>query len=138
MNDGGIVPYELTVQLLTQALIANPAKNYLIDGFPRAVDQAIYFEQHVCECQTVLYYEVDEDVLTERCRKRAETSGRSDDNEETLKKRFNAYNEQTKPVLELYQKFGKVRKIDASGDINDVYKLTKQALLPEISGNSFL
>lgn len=44
MNEGGIVPYELTVSLLVNALIANPAKNYLIDGFPRAVDQAFYFE----------------------------------------------------------------------------------------------
>lgn len=44
MASGGIVPHETTVQLLVNALIANPSKNYLIDGFPRAVDQAIYFE----------------------------------------------------------------------------------------------
>lgn len=50
VNDGGLVPFELTVQVLINGLIANPSKNYLIDGFPRAVDQAIYFEQHVCEC----------------------------------------------------------------------------------------
>ncbi len=50
MAAGAIVPHELTVSLLVNALIANPAKNYLIDGFPRAVDQAIYFEQNVLEC----------------------------------------------------------------------------------------
>lgn len=43
--DGGLVPHELTVKILINALIANPSENYLIDGFPRAVDQAIYFEQ---------------------------------------------------------------------------------------------
>jgi adenylate kinase len=64
--------------------------------------------------------------------KRATSSTRSDDNIETLKKRFKSYNEQTKPVLDLYSRFGKVRKIDASRDVNDVYKLTKQALVPEI------
>ena len=50
MNEGGLVPFELTVQILINGLIANPYKNYLIDGFPRAVDQAVYFEQNVCEC----------------------------------------------------------------------------------------
>jgi len=50
MAVGGIVPHELTVSLLINALIANPSKNYLIDGFPRAIDQAIYFEQNVMEC----------------------------------------------------------------------------------------
>ena len=126
------MPYELTVQLLTNALIANPAKNYLIDGFPRAVDQAIYFEQNVSECQTVLFYEVEETVLEERCMARAKSSGRADDNPEPLKKRFQAYTESTRPVVDMYSRFGKVRHIDASGDVNAVYKLTKEALLPEI------
>mmetsp|Transcript_22762 Transcript_22762/g.21968 ORF Transcript_22762/g.21968 Transcript_22762/m.21968 type:complete len:122 (+) Transcript_22762:7-372(+) len=48
--EGGLVPCELTVGVLINGLIANPSKNYLIDGFPRATDQAIYFEQNVCEC----------------------------------------------------------------------------------------
>lgn len=50
MTDGGIAPSELTIGLLVNALIANPSKNYLIDGFPRAVEIAIYFEQNVMEC----------------------------------------------------------------------------------------
>jgi len=44
MKEGGLIPYQLTVQVLINALIANPSKNYLIDGFPRALDQAQYFE----------------------------------------------------------------------------------------------
>jgi adenylate kinase len=44
MEKGELVPYELTVQILISALIANPSKNILIDGFPRQVEQAIYFE----------------------------------------------------------------------------------------------
>lgn len=38
VNEGNLVPYELTVQVLQNALLANPSKNYLIDGFPRAND----------------------------------------------------------------------------------------------------
>lgn len=51
---------------------------------------------------------------------------------ETLLKRFKAFNEQSKPVVDLYAKFGKVRKIDATGDINEVYAKTKRAILPEV------
>jgi len=56
----------LTVQVLVNALIANPAKNYLIDGFPRAKDQAIYFEQVVGEVQTILYFNTAAEVCCDR------------------------------------------------------------------------
>ena len=88
VSSGGIVPHETTVQLLLNAMIANPAKNYLIDGFPRAVDQAIYFEQNVCEAQRVVFYDAEEEILVSRCLERAKTSGRADDTEEVLKKRL--------------------------------------------------
>jgi adenylate kinase family enzyme len=42
-------------------LIANPSQNYLIDGFPRAVEQATYFESNVCEAQNVLFFDCDEE-----------------------------------------------------------------------------
>lgn len=52
---------------------------------------------------------------------RAQTSGRSDDNPETLLKRLRAFNEQSKPVVDLYKKFGKVIWIEATGTVEDVY-----------------
>ena len=68
------------------------------------MDQAIYFEQNVCECQNVIFYDVSEEVLLERCLVRAAnaTVQREDDNEETLKKRLRAFKELSKPVAELY------------------------------------
>lgn len=65
--------------------------------------------------------------------KRAETSGRSDDNEETIIKRFQNYVDATKPVIEMYTKFGKVREIDGSQDINAIYEQTRRAMLPQVS-----
>ena len=44
MDVGGLVPYDLTVKIIINGMIANPSKNYLLDGFPRATDQAEYFE----------------------------------------------------------------------------------------------
>ena len=66
-----------------------------------------------------------------RCMKRAETSGRADDNEETINKRVDAYYESSEPVITHYKKFGKARIIDANTpDISAVYKLAKDAVLP--------
>ena len=65
--------------------------------------------------------------------KRGETSGRVDDNEETIVKRFNAFKEQTMPVVDLYERFGKVRKVNANRDELEVYDDTRKAMLPQIS-----
>jgi UMP-CMP kinase len=83
-------------------MIACPSKNYLIDGFPRAKDQAIYFEQVVGEAQSVLYFNTPHDVCLARCMERAKTSGRDDDNQETITKRLTTYEEQSKPVVDMY------------------------------------
>jgi adenylate kinase family enzyme len=82
----------------------------------------------------VLFYDVSEEVLLERCLVRASHSEvkREDDNEETLKKRLRAFKELSRPVVDLYQKFGKVRYIDAGFPIDHVYSETRKAMLPEI------
>ena len=99
------------------------------------MDQAIYFEQNVCECQNVLFYDVHQDTLLERCLVRAANSSvqREDDNAETLIKRLDAFNTMSKPVVDLYRKFGKVREIDASKSIAEVYEETRKAVLPQVA-----
>jgi len=69
--------------------------------------------------------------MTARMTKRAETSGRSDDNPETMKTRVENYYAMTLPVVDYYRKFGKVSQIDASGSIADVYEQSKRAVLPQ-------
>jgi adenylate kinase family enzyme len=59
--------------------------------------------------------------MQQRCMKRAETSGRADDNAETIIARVQNYFAQTIPVVDYYKKFGKVRHIDATGSISEVY-----------------
>ena len=65
--------------------------------------------------------------------KRAETSGRSDDNQETIIRRFQAYHNDSKPVKDFYGRFGKVRLIDSNRDPLEVYDDTRRAMLPQIS-----
>ena len=70
----------------------------------------------------------------ERCLARAANSSvqREDDNAETLMKRLRDFKECSKPVVELYRKFGKVRHIDASESVARVYEETKKAILPQV------
>jgi len=67
------------------------------------VAQAEYFEQTVTECQTVLFFNVDQAVCVERCMERAKTSGRLDDTEEVITKRLQVYAEESRPVVDLYR-----------------------------------
>ncbi len=55
----------------------------------------------------VLYFEVSDETMTKRLLKRGETSGRVDDNEETIKKRLATFHNLTRPVIEHYGKQGK-------------------------------
>jgi len=82
------------------------------------------------ETQQVLFYDVPQELMIERCMKRAETSGRDDDNAETIKKRIQQFFDQSMPVVDYYKRFGKVRKIDATGSISEVYAQSKDAVLP--------
>lgn len=79
------------------------AAGFLIDGFPRQLDQAVAFNKDIAECKFVLYYECSEAQLEKRLLKRGESSGRSDDNIESIKKRFSTFVETSLPVVKYFQ-----------------------------------
>jgi len=90
---------------------AATSKGFLIDGYPRELDQGKKFESEVGPVESVLYFEVADDTMTARLMKRAETSGRVDDNEETIAKRLKTFHNHTHPVIEHYDKQQKVCKV---------------------------
>ncbi|KAK5101569.1 bifunctional uridylate/adenylate kinase [Exophiala xenobiotica] len=126
IKDGKIVPMEVTVKLLQNAMQAEldsgKKTRFLIDGFPRKMDQAVYFEQSVCPSQCTIFLDCPEDVMLKRLLNRGKTSGRSDDNEESIKKRFRTFVETSMPVVDMFEKEDKVVKADATGSQNDVYE----------------
>lgn len=138
IQDGKIVPMEVTVALLENAMqnaIKTQGKfKFLIDGFPRKLDQAYKFEEDVCESRLTLFFDCTEDVMLKRLLKRAETSGRIDDNIESIKKRFNTFKETSYPVVEYFKSQGKVVNVDATKSREDVYahvqKVLKDRLKP--------
>ncbi|CAH8446879.1 unnamed protein product [Schistosoma intercalatum] len=130
MERGELVPLEVVLALLKEAMIKLVDKNchFLIDGYPRELDQGIKFENEVCPCLCVINFDVSEEVMRKRLLKRAETSNRVDDNEETIVKRFRTFNELTKPVIEHYKKENKVITIDASGTVDEIFEKVNHGL----------
>ena len=128
MKDGKLVPMEVTIGLLRKAMKKNGGDTFLIDGFPRAMDQAEAFESSIVKCAGVLFYECSEEEMERRLLDRGKTSGRADDNIETIKKRFKTFVELSKPVVEEYEKQGKAFKISAERHPNAVFVDTAAAL----------
>jgi len=133
IQDGTIVPMEVTVQLLENAMTDDMKDKdgqgkFLIDGFPRKMDQAIKFEESVCPSKFTLCFDAPEDVLRERLLNRGKTSGRSDDNLESIKKRFKTFIDTSMPVVKYFEKEGKVEHIDATKAPKEVYRIVQERL----------
>ena len=65
----------------------------------------------VAECTAVIYFDVADETMTKRLLERGKTSGRVDDNEETIKKRLETFHNQTKPVVDYYSSKDKTCKV---------------------------
>lgn len=61
------------------------------------------FEKEICPCTKILYFEVSDDTMTERLLNRGKSSGRVDDNVETIKKRLDTFHKHSKPVMDAYK-----------------------------------
>ncbi|CRK16378.1 hypothetical protein BN1723_010959 [Verticillium longisporum] len=141
IKDGLIVPMEVTVQLLENAMqatidAAGPGAaehRFLIDGFPRKMDQAVKFEDAVCPAKLVLFYDCPEATMEARLLERGKTSGRADDNAESIRKRFRTFVETSMPVVDYFAQEGRVIKIDATSTPEDVYEVTKTQLKARLS-----
>lgn len=92
------------------------------------MDQAIRFEESVCPGKFILFFDCPEDLMLERLINRGKTSGRSDDNEESIKKRFKTFVETSMPVVDYFEKAGKVEKVPATKPAEGVYEDVKKVM----------
>lgn len=130
LKAGDYVPDEITVAMLEERIDQpNAADGFILDGFPRTAPQVEALDdligEHGLDC--VVVFEVDVDELTKRLLAR----GRADDNEETIRNRFNVYMEQTAPLLEIYESRGIVDRVDGMGDLDEVSERIMESL-PEV------
>ena len=137
IREGKIVPMEVTVALLSNAMASSLSTNpppagtkarFLIDGFPRKLDQAVFFEETVCPSELVLFLDCPEAVMETRLLKRGETSGRADDNAESIRKRFRTFVETSMPVVEDFRAKDKVVTVTADKSVEEVYAEVKKGI----------
>lgn len=135
MDQGQLIPDELMIDILASVLDdhRDEARNGVIfDGFPRTIAQAEALETMLAERGTAVHHvvglEVPDEELVDRLVKRGLMSGRSDDNEATIKKRIEVYHNLTAPLKEFYQERGLYRFIRGTGTIAGIFDEIKKAL----------
>ncbi len=150
MVNGQLIPDDITNKLASQAILQafEHSDGFILDGYPRTMAQAEFLTK-ICDIDKVFYLNIAPELLVKRivgrricpdCGKNYNIyfsqplqeglcdhchlplSQRKDDNEETLVSRIAEYETKTAPLVEFYQKTGKLINIDATQDIQDVYQ----------------
>jgi adenylate kinase len=134
MDNGKLVPDSLIIDILASVLDSKgkDINGVIFDGFPRTIAQAEALNSMLAERGTgvsaVIGLEVPDEELIKRIIARGKTSGRSDDNEETAKKRLDTYYSQTLPLKDFYINEGKYAKIEGVGSIETIFGDIKKAI----------
>ena len=153
LDAGELVPDSVTIAMVRERLAMDDAANgYLLDGFPRTVDQAIALDAF-CAPDAVMDIEVPDERLLSRLTGRricgkcqgtfhiskladehscpvcgGELYQRNDDRPETISTRLKAYHEQTEPLIGYYSGLGKLRKVNGDNQLEEVFKAILAAL----------
>lgn len=152
LDKGQLAPNEFVNEIVRLEL--KEAKNFILDGFPRALSQAEFLES-IAKIDSVIFLDVPEEKVIERlggrricpeceavyhekyikpkkaglCDKcNVKLIQRDDDKPAVIKKRFQVYFEQTRPVIRYFEKRRLLRKVDASGSPAGVYQAVKKAV----------
>jgi adenylate kinase len=133
MARGDLVSDEIVIAVAEQRLAAPDARRgFILDGFPRTPGQAAALDAMLARLGTPLErciaLTVDEEKIVRRLIKRAQIEGRSDDSEETVRKRLKVYHAQTEPLISHYTAQGIVRAVDGDASVEEVSKRIEEAL----------
>jgi adenylate kinase len=125
MDAGDLVPDSVVIGIIKDRLKEKDCSTgFLLDGFPRTVEQAEALAGILSDLKiqldAVVNLEVNDDELVQRLLGRAKIEGRADDNEETIKNRLQNYNQKTFPLIDYYDKKGLLRKVNGLGALDDV------------------
>jgi adenylate kinase len=125
MNDGRFVSDDIVNQLLEKQVFDPQKKNKLIfDGYPRSINQAknldLLLDSSNQKIDFVFFLNVNKETIIKRIQKRKILEKRSDDELDTILKRYDTYMETTKPVLDFYSKNSNFHEIDGSDEIEQI------------------
>jgi len=127
MDQGHLVPDEVTIGMLEAAFLDNKdSKGIIFDGFPRTIPQAEALDammaKHNCAISGMVALEVEEEELTKRLLNRGKTSGRSDDQDESLiRNRVQEYENKTAPVADYYKAQNKFASVSGVGELDSIF-----------------
>lgn len=126
IESGGLCPDDVTLDMLNSYLSKlGDCKGYILDGVPRTLEQAhmldgINYDKPI-EISKVVYIKIDKEEIIKRILKRAAELGRTDDTSEVAKNRTEQYFKLTHPLIEYYQKQGKLVEINGMQSIEEVF-----------------
>ncbi len=127
IDNGQLIPDELMVDILAHVYdsFGSDHKGVIFDGFTRTTPQAEALKKMLQErghkIAAMIELAVPEEELMARLINRGKESGRSDDNEETIKKRLNVYHTQTAPLIDWYKKEGVHHHVEGLGTMDDIF-----------------
>jgi adenylate kinase len=133
LASGRLVPDEVTIELIRDRLAqGDAARGFILDGFPRNPVQADALASMLDligrRLDAVLFFDLPDDVATERMLERARVEGRSDDEPETIARRLATYHDQTEPLVSYYRQRGALVELRAERTIPEVYAQVRSAL----------
>jgi len=125
MNNGKFVEDEIVNKLLEKIILDSKKMNKLIfDGYPRTINQAKNLENLLNKSNQkidfIFFLNVSKDSIIKRIEKRKILEKRSDDDSDTILKRYDAYMKITKPVLDFYSSKSNFYEIDGSEEIEEI------------------
>tara|TARA_B100000886_G_C20350576_1_gene460682 strand:- start:102 stop:659 length:558 start_codon:yes stop_codon:yes gene_type:complete len=125
MNDGKFVSDEIVNEMIKNAISDTKKKDKLIfDGYPRSLTQAknlnLLLNNSNQKIDLIFFLNVNKDTIVQRIEKRKNEENRSDDDLDTILKRYDTYMETTKPVLDYYSKNPNFHEIDGSKEIDEI------------------
>ena len=122
---GELVPDELIIDVLEPALAEAAARGgFILDGFPRTVEQAHAADEMTrrldAPLEAVVYLDVPEDELERRLLARAGIEGRSDDTPAVIARRFRVFEQETEPLIDFYAQRGILLRADGRQDVEGI------------------
>lgn len=133
VDAGELVPDSVTNRMVEDRLTwDDAAEGFLLDGYPRNLSQVAAFDEISSrldvKLDVVLELTADTEELTSRLVQRAETDGRTDDNEDVIRHRLEVFQKETAPMIEEYRQRGLLQQVDGLGDIETVNARIMDAL----------
>ncbi len=133
MDAGDLVPDSLVIDLIRDRLQeSDAASGWILDGFPRTEPQAGFLEELLKEinqsCDRAINLDVEDEVVVKRLVERGLESGRSDDNEATIRHRLQVYRDQTAPLIAFYQARNLLVTVNGDQEMDAVTAALKAAI----------